>query len=252
MFFGKVPSLASGSSLLSFSLFMGPVLKFHSVGTSLMMMFDLYLCHFKSDEQRKENRDWTHTCVSPKNDHRSKTVPGVILLSISSQQDQCLVQQIQDRHSWFTPFGVRARLHKRFFPRDPQRLEKSSLVQIQQILSAGRYMMRLVTSCITGRRPQTPAGATCREPSTECMLTVSQPHVDLGQTQSNTRSTKIGPTADPAVANTKFATSLQHCSREAGTAVHAPRCQDQQGSHRYDALPAREKPPAHSSPRRAK
>ena len=31
--FGKVPSLASGTSLLSFSLLMGPVLKFHSVGT---------------------------------------------------------------------------------------------------------------------------------------------------------------------------------------------------------------------------
>ena len=40
--FGKVPCLASGASLLSFSLFVGPVLKFHSVGTSLMMMFDLY------------------------------------------------------------------------------------------------------------------------------------------------------------------------------------------------------------------
>ena len=49
--------------------------------------------------------------------------------------------------------------------------------------SAGRYMMRLVTSCITRRRPQTPAGATCREPSTECMLTTSQPHVDLGLAQ---------------------------------------------------------------------
>ena len=52
-----------------------------------------------------------------------------------------------------------------------------------QLVYAGRYMMRLVTSCITGRRPQTPAGATCREPSTECMLTVSQPHVDLGLAQ---------------------------------------------------------------------
>ena len=32
----NIPSLASGTSLLSLSLFMGPVLKFHSVGTSLM------------------------------------------------------------------------------------------------------------------------------------------------------------------------------------------------------------------------
>ena len=40
--FGKIPSLASGTSLLSCSLFMGPVLKFHSVGTSLMRNFDIY------------------------------------------------------------------------------------------------------------------------------------------------------------------------------------------------------------------
>ena len=37
---GKVPSLASGTSLLSFSLFRGPVLECHSVGTSLMKSFD--------------------------------------------------------------------------------------------------------------------------------------------------------------------------------------------------------------------
>ena len=42
MFFCKIPSLASGTSLLSFSLFMGPVLKFHSAGTSLMKNFDIY------------------------------------------------------------------------------------------------------------------------------------------------------------------------------------------------------------------
>ena len=40
--FGKIPCLASGASLLSFSLFIGPVLKFHSVGTSLIRNFDLY------------------------------------------------------------------------------------------------------------------------------------------------------------------------------------------------------------------
>ena len=41
-FFGKVPRLASGTSLLSISLFMGPVLKFHSARTSLMRNFDTY------------------------------------------------------------------------------------------------------------------------------------------------------------------------------------------------------------------
>ena len=41
--FGKIPSFASGTSLLSFSLFMGLVLKFHSVGTSMMGNFDIYI-----------------------------------------------------------------------------------------------------------------------------------------------------------------------------------------------------------------
>ena len=38
----KVPCLASGTSLLSFSLFMGPVVKFHSAGTSLMTIFGVF------------------------------------------------------------------------------------------------------------------------------------------------------------------------------------------------------------------
>ena len=42
--FGKVPRLASRTSLLSFSLFMGPVLKFHSVRTSLMKNLDTCFC----------------------------------------------------------------------------------------------------------------------------------------------------------------------------------------------------------------
>ena len=122
------------------------------------------LCHFKTDEQRKENRDWTkvpdaHLRLA-KNDYHSKTVPGVILLSISSQQDQCLVQQIQDRHSWFTRFGVRTILSSR----PSATLEAITRSDSADFESAGRYMMRLVTSCITGRRPHTPAGATCREP----------------------------------------------------------------------------------------
>ena len=41
MFFGKIPRLASGTSLLSFSLFLRPVLKFYSVRTSLMRSFAL-------------------------------------------------------------------------------------------------------------------------------------------------------------------------------------------------------------------
>ena len=40
--FGKIPSLALGTSLLSFSLFLRSVLEFHSVVTSLMSRFDLY------------------------------------------------------------------------------------------------------------------------------------------------------------------------------------------------------------------
>ena len=39
-FVGKIPSLALGTSLLSFSLFVGPILEFYSVGTSLMRNFD--------------------------------------------------------------------------------------------------------------------------------------------------------------------------------------------------------------------
>ena len=40
--FRKIPRLASGASLLSFSLFMGPVLKFHGVKTSRMRHFGIY------------------------------------------------------------------------------------------------------------------------------------------------------------------------------------------------------------------
>ena len=39
--FAKVPRLASGTSLLSFSLFVGPVLNFQSGKTSLMKIYDL-------------------------------------------------------------------------------------------------------------------------------------------------------------------------------------------------------------------
>ena len=39
---GKFPRVSAGASLLSFSLFQRSVLKFESVGTSLMRNFDLY------------------------------------------------------------------------------------------------------------------------------------------------------------------------------------------------------------------
>ena len=39
--FGKIPSLALGTSLLSFSLFVRPILEFYSVGTPLMRNFDI-------------------------------------------------------------------------------------------------------------------------------------------------------------------------------------------------------------------
>ena len=42
-FSGKIPSLALGAQLLSSSLLLRPILKFHSVGTALMRNFDLFL-----------------------------------------------------------------------------------------------------------------------------------------------------------------------------------------------------------------
>ena len=96
-----------------------------------------------------------------KNDCLSKTVPGVILLSISSLQDQCHVQQIQDRHSWFTRGRSAGAAAPTILSSRPsatsEAITRSDSAAVE---SAGRYMMRLVTSCITGRRPQTPAGAT--------------------------------------------------------------------------------------------
>ena len=46
----------------------------------------------------------------------------------------------------------------------------------QKFEITGRFMMLLVSSCTTGKSPQSSAGATCREPSALCMLTASQPH----------------------------------------------------------------------------
>ena len=45
---GKIPCLASGTSLLSFSLFLRSILQFHSVGTSLMRNFDIYFSQWWS------------------------------------------------------------------------------------------------------------------------------------------------------------------------------------------------------------
>ena len=44
--FGKIPCLTAGALLLSFTLFLRSLLKFESVGSSLMRNFDLY---FPSD-----------------------------------------------------------------------------------------------------------------------------------------------------------------------------------------------------------
>ena len=43
IFFGKIPILALGAQLLSSSLLLRPILKFHTVGTALMRNFDLFL-----------------------------------------------------------------------------------------------------------------------------------------------------------------------------------------------------------------
>ena len=39
---GQSPRVSAGASLLSFSLLLRPILKFHSVGTALVRNFDLY------------------------------------------------------------------------------------------------------------------------------------------------------------------------------------------------------------------
>ena len=122
-----------------------------------------------------------HICTSPKSTI-SQDSPGS-----DTPQHQLTtrpVQQIQDRHSWFTRGrSAGATAPTILSSRPSATLEAITRTDSAAYESAGRYMTRLVTTCITGRRPQTPAGATCREPSTECMLTASQPHVDPGLAQ---------------------------------------------------------------------
>ena len=55
--FGEVPCLASGASLFSVSLFLGPVLNFHGVGTSQMRIFDLYF-------SKRWSFLFPHTCLT--------------------------------------------------------------------------------------------------------------------------------------------------------------------------------------------
>ena len=103
------------------------------------------------------------TFASRTNDCLSKTVPRVILLHVSSLQDQCLVQQVQDRHSWFTRGRSEGATAPNILSSRPSAtLEAINRSDSAAFESAGRYMMRLVTSCITTRRPQNPAGATLR------------------------------------------------------------------------------------------
>ena len=75
--------------------------------------------------------------------------------------DLGLVQQIQDRHSWSTRGrSAGATTLTNLTSRPSVTLEAITRSDSAAFESAGRYILRLVTSCITGRRPQTPAGST--------------------------------------------------------------------------------------------
>ena len=71
------------------------------------------------------------------------------------------MQPIQDRHSWFTRGRSAGATAPTILSSRPsatsEAITRSDSAAFE---SAGRCMMRLVTSCITGKRPQTPAGAT--------------------------------------------------------------------------------------------
>ena len=64
IYFGKIPCLALGTSLLSFSLFVGPILEFHSAGTSLMSRFDLYFSKRWSFLVPDTRVTWRRLCES--------------------------------------------------------------------------------------------------------------------------------------------------------------------------------------------
>ena len=86
---GKIPCLASGASLLSFSLCLRSVLKFHSVGTSLMRKFDLYFSKRCSFIFSDTCLTWRRLCESyPSNwsqDFLHRVSPGLF----SSLRIQC-------------------------------------------------------------------------------------------------------------------------------------------------------------------
>ena len=115
--------------------------------------------------KKKNTRDRTRVLDAhlhlAKNDFLIELVPRVILLSNGSQQNQCLVQQVQERDSWLT----RGRNTDATAPMILSSRPSATLEVINRPDSAaceitGRFMMRLVTSCITGRHPRAPAGAT--------------------------------------------------------------------------------------------
>ena len=123
-------------------------------------------CHFKSDEQRKKRprQDKSPGCTSAprqENDYLTEIIPGVMLLSNGSQQNQCLVQQVQERDSWLTSGrNTGATAPMVLSSRPSATLEAINRPDSAVFEITGRFMMRLVTSCITGRRPRALAGAT--------------------------------------------------------------------------------------------
>ena len=85
---GKVPCLALGASLLSFSLFLRSVLKFHSEGTSLMRIFDLYLSKrwsFLFSDTRLTWRRLSELCSSNWSQHFFHRVSPRLCVSLRFQ-----------------------------------------------------------------------------------------------------------------------------------------------------------------------
>ena len=106
--------------------------------------------------KRKPRQDKSpgRTFASRRNQLSHKDSPG-------SHIPQCLVLQISDRHSWFTRGrSAGATVPTILSSRPSATLKAITRSDSVAYESAGRYTMRLVTSCITGRRSRTPAGAT--------------------------------------------------------------------------------------------
>ena len=109
IFFNKIPSLASGTALLSFSLFMGPVVKFHGVGTSLVRNLDIYFSKRWSFLVSGNSRDvaWTQWIVP------FELVPG--LSASVSPTLSFLEKRVHLRLVIHNPIVIR-------FSQEPQRL----------------------------------------------------------------------------------------------------------------------------------